>query len=258
MRSWKKYFESLTKSLAFLMLMTGLLTSCSGASNAPDESELTKTASPTPTVSKSSSEIFKEAVYFWIRSKMYFLEQYAGDNGELSLQKFVYDYGVDVDENFEIAEVYLNAQIGGEDADLNLGAQVGIFGDLLGGSAEAKVFCAGKNYNSKDTFSTFVEEFLDDRKFYDEDLMRLNLPSKGIRFKMNWREVRTSTDKFGAETETYRIIGFDRVTLSSKNILKIAEPSQADFAALSDLESPKKAKSSWHSGLCAASQSQNN
>jgi hypothetical protein len=258
MTNGKEALQLFVRGLLIFTLIAGFLTSCSGASDAPKQMEPKKTASPTPTATKPNSQVFEETVYYWIRSKLYFLEQYASNNGELSLQKFVYDYGVDVDENFEIAEVYLNAQIGGEDADLNLGAQVGIFGDLLGGSAEAKVFCAGENYGSLGTFFTFVEEFLDDRKFYDDDLKLLDLPSKGIRFKMNWREVRTSTDKFGAETETYREIGFDRVTLSSANILKIAEPSDANFAALSDLESPKRAKSSWYSGLCATSQKMNN
>lgn len=248
----------LIRGLSISVLIAGFLTACSSPSSEPEQTEPMKTASPTPKATKSTSQIFEETVYYWIRSKLYFLEQYAINNGELSLQKFVYDYGVDVDENFEIAEVYLNAQIGGEDADLNMGAQVGIFGDLLSGSAEAKVFCAGANYGSFGPFFTFVEEFLDDRKFYDDDLKFLELPSKGIRFKMNWREVRTSTDKFGAETDTYRDIGFDRVTLSSANILRIAEPSDANFSALSDLESPKRAKSSWYSGLCATSQKMNN
>lgn len=244
--------------LSIFLMFAALLTSCSGEAQVQDQTEQSKEISPSPTATKSSSEIFKETVYYWIRSKLYFLEDYASNNGELSLQKFVYDYGVDVDDDFEIAEIYLNAQIGGEDADLNLGAQVGIFGDVLGGSAEAKVFCAGENHGSKDTFSTFVEEFLQDRKFYDEDLKLLELPSKGIRFQLNWREVRTTTDKFGAENETYRDIGFDRVTISTKNILKIVEPGNANFQILSDLESPKRAKSSWYSGLCSTSQRINN
>ena len=244
--------------VSIYLLLVALLASCAGETQVPNQTEQSKEISPTPTVTKSSSEIFQETVYYWMRSKFYFLEDYASNNGELSLQKFVYDYGVDVDDEFEIAEVYLNAQIGGEDADLNLGAQVGIFGDLLGGSAEAKVFCAGENYGSKDTFSTFVEEFLQDRKFYNEDLKFLELPSKGIRFQLNWREVRITTDKFGAENETYRDIGFDRVTISTKNILKIVEPGKVNFQTLSDLESPKRARTSWYSGLCATSQRINN
>jgi len=250
--------RSRLRYMSIYLVVATLLSSCSEEAQVENQTEQSKKISPSPTATKSNSDIFKETVYYWIRGKLYFLEDYASNNGELSLQKFVYDYGVNVDDKFEIAEVYLNAQIGGEDADLNLGAQVGIFGDLLGGSAEPKVFCAGENHGSKDTFGTFVEEFLQDRKFYDEDLKFLELPSKGIRFQLNWREVRITTDKFGAENETYRDIGFDRVTISTKNILKIVEPGKVNFQTLSDLESPKRARTSWYSGLCATSQRINN
>ena len=238
--------------------MLSLTVSCSQSPTVPEQSSSRQTFSPRPTTLKSSSEIFEEIVNSWIRSKLDYWKKHANNNGDLSLQEFVYDYGVTTDDNFELGEIYLKAQMGGEDANLNLGAQVGFFGDLLGGSAQAKVFCAGKNDGSRDTFSHFVEEFLNDRKFYDSDLQSLQLPSRGISFQMIWREVRTTTDKFGTETETYREIGIDRLAMSTKNILKISEPSKANFTRLSDLESPKKARQSWHSGLCAFSQANNN
>jgi hypothetical protein len=235
--------------LGFLILT---LSGCTSVDNSDTPKPEGKAISK-PTISPKKQ--FEDKVFFWLRAKLYYLQDNAWSNAGLSLQHFVYDYSIEIDDALEFASITLRSQIKA-DSDLGMGSQVGIFNNS--GNFQAKVFCAGQNYNSLDTFSYFVSSFLNDQRNNFEELDGLVLPSKGIQFTMEWREVKTVTDKFGTQTEKYRPIGVDMIGLTSEEIVKIVDPDIINLYKFNELSVPKKARNSWHSGLCAEGQRINN
>jgi hypothetical protein len=75
---------------------------------------------------------------------------------------------------------------------------------------------------------------------------------------MLWSKATISTDKFGNENKKLSKIGTDQVGISTSNFKKISDAFSANYRKLSDIAPIKYAKKSWHDGLCAIGQSQNN
>jgi outer membrane murein-binding lipoprotein Lpp len=181
----------------------------------------------------------------------------ASDVNDQALAKFISSIEVSTDESFEIVTVTVNAEIGGEDADLGMGSLVGTQIDVVNGLTAA-VYCAGKTYpNGDDTFNNFVKTMVVDFDLND-DLTGLAFPSKGIIVKMIWNKSTVKTDEYGSDTKTLSLIGTDQVGISTANFQKISDVYSADYRKLSDIAPVSFSKKSWYNGLCAAGQSANN
>ena len=92
----------------------------------------------------------------------------------------------------------------------------------------------------------------------NDDMATLEFPSKGIIVKMAWSKATITVDKFGAENKKLSKIGVDQVGISTANFEKISDAFSANYRKLSDIAKVTYAKKSWHDGLCAIGQSQNN
>lgn len=198
---------------------------------------------------------FKQNVEKWTSNKLNFLRKNAISNEDISLQYFVYDHKVSTDDKFEIATVNLYAEISSE--DVIDGASVGVFAPNLN-NLQPKIFCAGQNYLGTSVFLNYVQHFFHDLNLRIDNLQDIQLPSSGIVFRLNWRQVRVVVDKFGSEENIYKEIGEDEVSISSKNVKMVTNSLKADFLKLSDMKPPKIARTSWYSGICESAQRLNN
>jgi hypothetical protein len=247
----KTYAASLT--LAFVLV----LTSCSSSTDTA-ESDLSAqseiSAEPTPALPpkeqfiKVLNENFVSRLDYWSS---------AVDVNDQALSKFLSGIEVTSDESFSTVTIVANADFGGENADLTMGSLVGTQMDNVNGLSAA-VYCAGKTYpNGDDTFNNFVKNLALDFQIND-DMKELEFPSNGIIIQMAWSKSTISVDKFGNENKKLSKIGVDQVGISTANFAKIADVFSANYRKLSDIAPVKYAKKSWHDGLCAIGQSQNN
>jgi hypothetical protein len=245
---------AVASALIFAILVSGC-SSSSSESTAPNETAQTEaSAEPTPKLPpkeqfvKVLEENFKSRLDFWSN---------AVDVNDQALSKFISGITVESDEEFSIVTVTANAEIGGENADLSMGSLVGTQMDNVNG-LQAAVFCAGKTYpNGDDTFNNFVKTLAVDFEIND-DMVPLEFPSKGIIIKMAWSKAIITTDKFGNDNKKLSKIGTDQVGISTGNFKKISDAFSANYRKLSDIAPVTYAKKSWHDGLCAIGQSQNN
>jgi len=198
---------------------------------------------------------FEQDIEKWTSKKLDFLSKNAISNEDMSLQYFVYDNEVSTENEFEIATINLYAEISSE--DVKDGASVGTFAPNLN-NLQAKVFCAGPNYLGKSIFLNYVQHFFQDLNLRIDNLHKISLPTKGIVFRLNWREVKVSADKYGSEENIYKEIGIDEVSISTKNVKLVTNYLKADFLKLSDMKPPKIARTSWYSGICESAQMLNN
>jgi hypothetical protein len=198
---------------------------------------------------------FEQDIEKWTSKKLNFLSKNAISNEDISLQHFVYDHEVSTDNEFEIATINLYAEIPSE--DVKDGASVGTYAPNLN-NLQAKVFCAGPNYLGKSIFLNYVQHFFQDLNLRIDNLHKISLPTKGIVFRLNWRQVKVVADKYGSEENIYKGIGIDEVSISTKNIKLVKNYLKADFLKLSDMKPPKKARASWYSGICESAQMLNN
>lgn len=242
---------------SFLLILALALTSCSsssetGASDQESQAEATAEAAPVLPPKEQFIKVLDENFV----SRLDYWSSAVGVNDQ-ALSKFITGIAVESDEDFSIVTITANAELGGENADLGMGSLVGTQIDNVNGM-QAAVYCAGKTYpNDDDTFNNFVKHIAIDFEIND-DMAALQFPSKGIIVKMAWSKAIITVDKFGSENKKLSKIGTDQVGISSANFGKIADVYSANYRKLSDIAKVTYAKKSWHDGLCAIGQSQNN
>ena len=255
----KKILVLFSVSLIFLLVFQLIPSSFLTYSNVDQTSVKAESDRKKPTTTntapKEPQEQFKIAISNWLEERLSYYNGYAVNDSQLSLQFFVQDYAINSSDQFETATISLSAEIPHE--DLRDGGTVGVYSSKTDG-LQPKVFCAGMNSNGLSTFLSFVQDFFFSREYDLNNLDSVPLPKSGIIFEMEWRAVKVATDKFGNEDRTYSPIGTDRVGISSSNITMVQDHSKADYFKLSDLVVPKKAKSSWYSGICESAQRINN
>lgn len=243
-----------TSLLTFALLLSGCSSSSSQTTESGESSQTQPSSEPTKSLPPKEqfitvlNENFASRLKYWSS---------AVDVNDQALSKFITDINVESDEAFSTVTITANAEIGGENADLVMGSLVGTQMDNVNG-LRAAVFCAGKTYpNDDDTFNNFVKNFAIDFEINDA-MAALEFPTNGIIIKMSWSKATTTVDKFGSETKKLSKIGIDQVGISTENFGKIADVFSAKYRKLSDIAPVKYAKKSWHDGLCALGQSQNN
>ena len=243
-----------TSVLAFALILSGCSSSTNESMSSEESAQSQVSAEPTPSLPpkeqfiKVLNENFVSRLDYWSS---------AVDVNDQALSKFISGITVESDEAFSVVTITANAEIGGENADLGMGSLVGTQMDNVNG-LRAAVFCAGKTYpNDDDTFNNFVKHIAIDFEIND-DMKALEFPTKGIIVNMLWSKATLSTDKFGNENKKLSKIGTDQVGISTSNFKKIADAFSANYRKLSDIAPIKYAKKSWHDGLCAIGQSQNN
>jgi hypothetical protein len=236
------------------LVLSGCSSSSSESTASEQETQAEDTVEQAPTLPpkdqfiKVLNENFDSRLDYWSTA--------VGVNDQ-ALSKFITGITVESDPDFSIVTVTANAEIGGENADLGMGSLVGTQMDNVNGM-QAAVFCAGKTYPSDDdTFNNFVKHIAIDFEIND-DMATLEFPSKGIIVKMAWSKATITVDKFGAENKKLSKIGVDQVGISTANFEKISDAFSANYRKLSDIAKVTYAKKSWHDGLCAIGQSQNN
>jgi hypothetical protein len=221
------------------------LTSCSSSSSGEQASESVVAVEPSVQFVEALKANFDSRLEWWSS---------ATDVNDQALAKFISNIDVETDANFEIVTVTVNAEIGGEDADLGDGSLVGTQIDVVNGLSAA-VYCAGKTYpNDDDTFNNFVKTMAIDFEI-DEELGALAFPAKGIIVKMVWSKSSVKTDEYGSEVKSLSPIGTDQLGISTANFKKITDVYSADYRKLSDIASVTYARKSWYNGNCAAGQS---
>jgi hypothetical protein len=221
------------------------LTSCGSSSSGEQVSEPVAAAEPSVQFVQALEANFDSRLEWWSS---------ATDVNDQALAKFISSIDVETDANFEVITVTVNAEIGGEDADLGDGSLVGTQIDVVNGLSAA-VYCAGKTYpNDDDTFNNFVKTIAVDFEINDE-LGALTFPSKGIIVKMVWSKSSVKTDEYGSEVKSLSPIGTDQLGISTANFKKITDVYSADYRKLSDIAPVTYAKKSWYNGICAAGQS---
>lgn len=235
-----------------ILTMALLLSGCAGSTVESAEtgsiSEATSSLPPKEQFIKVLNENFDSRLKYWSE---------APDVNDQALSKFITDIKVESDEAFSTVTITANAELDSGQADISMGSLVGAQFDNVNG-LRAVVYCAGKSYpNDEDTFNIFVKTMAIDFQIND-DMAALKFPSKGIIVKMSWNKAVTTVDKYGAETKKLSMIGTDQVGISTENFGKIADVYSAKYRELSDIAPAKYAKKSWHDGLCAIGQSQNN
>jgi hypothetical protein len=235
-----------------ILTMALLLSGCAGSTDESAEtgstSEATSSLPPKEQFIKVLNENFDSRLKYWSEAPLV---------NDQALSKFITDIKVESDEAFSTVTITANAELDSEQADISMGSLVGAQFDNVNG-LRAVVYCAGKSYpNDEDTFNIFVKTMAIDFQIKD-DMAALKFPSKGIIVKMSWNKAVTTVDKYGAETKKLSMIGTDQVGISTENFGKIADVYSAKYRELSDIAPAKYAKKSWHDGLCAIGQSQNN
>ena len=240
--------------MTFVLLFSGCSSSSDETIASGKSAQSESSVEPTPNLPpkeqfiKVLNENFTSRLNYWSS---------AVDVNDQALSKFITGINVESDEAFSTVTITANAEIGGENADLAMGSLVGTQMDNVNGM-RAAVFCAGKTYpNDDDTFNNFVKNIAIDFQINDS-MAALQFPTKGIIVRMSWNKAITTVDKFGSETKKLSIIGTDQVGISTENFGKIADVFSAKYRKLSDIAPVKYAKKSWHDGLCAIGQSQNN
>lgn len=243
---------SKTLAVTSMLTMALLVSGCAGSTDEGAEtgstSEATSSLPPKEQFIKVLNENFDSRLKYWSEAPLV---------NDQALSKFITDINVESDEAFSTVTITANAELDSEQADLSLGSLVGTQIDNVNGM-RAVVYCAGKTYpNDEDTFNIFVKNIAIDFQIKDA-MAALKFPSRGIIIKMSWNKAVTTVDKYGAETKKLSIIGTDQVGISTENFGKIADVYNAKYRELSDIAPAKYAKKSWHDGLCAIGQSQNN
>ena len=235
-------------SIVISSILLVALTGCGGSSSSSSSSNSAPELSPSEKFVSVLKENFAQRLKWWGG---------AVDVNDQALAKFISNIDVSADDSFTVVTVNVNAQIGGDNADLGMGSLVGTQMDNVNGMTAA-VYCAGKTYpNGDDTFSNFVRTLAVDFGIND-DMAALDFPSKGIIIKMNWSKSTTKSDAYGNEAVSLSPIGTDQVGISTSNFKKISDVHSADYRKLSDIAPVKFSKNSWYSGLCAEGQRQNN
>lgn len=244
-------FISLT---AFALILSGCSSSTDASMSSEESVESQANAESTPTL--PPKEQFIKVLNDNFVSRIDYWSTAVGVNDQ-ALSKFISGITVESDEAFSVVTITANAEIGGENADLGMGSLVGTQIDNVNGLSAA-VFCAGTTYpNDDDTFNNFVKHIAIDFEIND-DMKVLEFPSQGIIVNMAWSKATITVDKFGSENKKLSKIGTDQVGISTANFRKISDVYSANYRKLSDIAPVKYAKKSWHDGLCAIGQSQNN
>jgi hypothetical protein len=245
---------ALTTALALALILSGCSSSTDESMSSDESAQSQASTEPTPSLPpkeqfiKVLNENFVSRLDYWSS---------AVDVNDQALSKFISGIEVQSDDAFSTVTIVANADFGGENADMTMGSLVGTQMDNVNGLSAA-VYCAGKTYpNGDDTFNNFVKNLALDFDINDE-MKALEFPSKGIVIQMAWSKSTISVDKFGNETKKLSKIGVDQVGISTANFQKIADVFSANYRKLSDIAPVKYAKKSWHDGLCAIGQSQNN
>jgi hypothetical protein len=237
-----------TSILSIALILSGCSSSSDESAQSESGVETTSSLPPKEQFIKVLNENFDSRLDYWSDAALV---------NDQALSKFITDINVESDEAFSIVTITANAELDSKQADLSLGSLVGTQIDNVNGM-RAVVYCAGKTYpNDEDTFNIFVKNLAIDFQINDA-MAALKFPSKGIIVKMSWNKAVTTVDKYGAETKKLSIIGTDQVGISTENFGKIADVYSAKYRELSDIAPAKYAKKSWHDGLCAIGQSQNN
>ena len=237
-----------TSILTIALLLSGCTSSTDESAETGSTTETSSSLPPKEQFIKVLNENFDSRLKYWSEAPLV---------NDQALSKFITSINVESDEAFSTVTITANAELDSNQADLSMGSLVGTQIDNVNG-LRAVVYCAGKSYpNDEDTFNIFVKTMAIDFQINDE-MAALKFPSKGIIVKMTWNKAVTTVDKYGAETKKLSIIGTDQVGISTENFGKIADVYSAKYRELSDIAPAKYAKKSWHDGMCAIGQSQNN
>jgi hypothetical protein len=237
-----------TSILTIALLLSGCSSSTDESAETGSTTETSSSLPPKEQFIKVLNENFDSRLKYWSEAPLV---------NDQALSKFITSINVESDEAFSTVTITANAELDSNQADLSMGSLVGTQIDNVNG-LRAVVYCAGKSYpNDEDTFNIFVKTMAIDFQINDE-MAALKFPSKGIIVKMTWNKAVTTVDKYGAETKKLSIIGTDQVGISTENFGKIADVYSAKYRELSDIAPAKYAKKSWHDGMCAIGQSQNN
>ena len=176
------------------------------------------------------------------------------DDSELAvnqgINKFVSSVQVESDNEYSVVTITAQAETNSD--ELAKGKSIFFDKDL-----NLKMFCTGNTWTS--FYNSVFNEILGSAfTFGPRNMSILELPSTGVVIKMVWNQVTTSTDEFGSEITSKKLIGTDQLGISTSNLEKVTDPMGADYRKLSDLVTAKYAKQSWHDGRCAREQTNYN